>query len=238
MSTKSHKRVRGTVAAALPMSVMASMVAVNTAAPEAHAGVIFNRQGAINTSNQFWNSDPGRPRQPFGSDCTNFSSYSWELGGGVAQNNAWFIRNNPTAVLSDFRDWSLTWSAVENFEIYHRTQHWTNGSLFSSRRATTVSNQIAGSVGGDLILYNWNDGGSQTDHLAMDMGGVTFPDGYVDTHDGNRKYILGGVFTGINQHTANRHGAPWNFGYLQKKYRDGDAATADGMLFKVVHVNT
>jgi hypothetical protein len=125
------------------------------------------------------------------------------------------------------------------FVSYQTQTHKQNGIHYASLFARqSLNHNLAGSVGGDAIAYNWADGQSfGVEHLAMDVGGFTYPSGYYDPVT-NFTYYVSGVYTGVDQHTTNRQAAPWNIGWLQQYYYYGNYVNAQGMWAEVVHINT
>jgi len=200
----------------------------------------FNRIGAavfaVNNGNGYQYPYPSWPN-----DCTGFASTSWAVGGGVIQNGDWNWYN-PLG----------TWTLVQRFVEYQTglnggaptgggsgAVHYQNGTVYASLQGNDPSAlRTSGASYGDVVWYNWGDGGEPYDHLAVVTGVNQFVSSYFDTYY-SYNYSIGGYIDQVSQHSAARVNAPWNLGYKQARW-GGNPNHYDwtNMSFKTVHVNS
>lgn len=146
--------------------------------------------------------------RPFGdSDCTNFVSQAWHLGGGLRRKIGWRIR--PIRGLGlGARSATPAWAAVRNFVDYMVNQRQTSRLI----AADVTSSNLPGAAIADAVEYDWGEGEGWS-HLAIVVK--------VDTRIDN-----------ISQHSRNRRQSYWNRGWREQL----DPTIRSRMRARIVHL--
>lgn len=239
--TKRHEHRRRRILVGSVATAAAAAIYVSAVAPQPAEGLVtdFNRMGtrafALANGNGYTSPYPSWPN-----DCTAFVNTTWAIGGGVGQNGDWNWYN-PLG----------TWSLVQRFVEYHtglnggvpnatgsRAVHYQNGTIYASLQLNDPSAlRTSGASYGDVVWYDWADGGSPYDHVAVVTGVNQYVTSYFDSANGHQ-YPINANIDQVSQHSANRVNAPWNLGYKQARW-GGNPNHYDwtNMSFKTVHVN-
>lgn len=142
------------------------------------------------------------------SDCTNFVSQALNRGGLTQVKNGSVVTNWFYSDLAGIKfTGSSTWIQVSG--LYN--------NLAANNRLSTVlypsmGSAYSGALPGDLYMYDWGTGDGFS-HFSMATSDGTFVS-YYDTHEGrNYNSVTGGAGSKLAQHTVDRDGAPWNWGY-------------------------
>lgn len=188
--------------------VLALFLGVAVAAPATAAGT-YDRTAAAQYAQKYSCNENTSCRnskfKSMGADCTNFVSQTLWAGGksmyqGKGATWAWITRDNYTN----------SWVQVPKMREF----------LNEKGRSTVLSVNMDGSFTaakkGDLYMYDWGKG-SGWSHLSIETGNGTFAN-IVDSHTKkNYRSITGGKGDYIAQHTTDRDGSPWNWGYQTEK---------------------
>jgi len=146
---------------------------------------------------------------PFGdSDCTNFVSQVWHLGGGLPMKLGWrirFIRRGGAGARSSTRSWTLVRDFVDYMVNRRQTSRLVTADVTSSNLPATAA--IA-----DAIEYDWGEGEGWS-HLSVVVK--------VNTNSDN-----------ISQHSIDRRQSPWNRGWVNQPVR----SIRDRMRARIVHL--
>jgi hypothetical protein len=147
--------------------------------------------------------------RPFGdSDCTNFVSQVWHLGGGLPMKLGWRIR--PIRGLGrGARSYTHSWTLVRDFVDYMVYDRQTSRLITAD---VTSSNLPATAAIADAIEYDWGEGHGWS-HLSVVVRADTSSDL-------------------ISQHSNNRRQRPWNRGWLDQR----NATIRARMRARVVHL--
>lgn len=106
----------------------------------------FNRSAAVS-----WALAHAKDKQYSGTLCTWFVSQAlW--AGGVASTSTWNTTSKGSAVY------------VDQFVNYAKSQMSASWIDITSNLST---NKVPQAVAGDVIVYNWNDGGDVLDHMSL-----------------------------------------------------------------------
>lgn len=188
--------------------IVALLLGIAVAAPADAAGT-YNRSAAANyaktySCNENTSCRNGNFRQ-FGGDCTNFVSQAMWAGGKQNYQGSgpvwyWLARDT----------YSNSWVQVSGLKTF----------LSANSRVTMERTNMDGGFTnaklGDLYIYDWGRGEGWS-HLSMETGAGTFAN-IVDTKTKrNYRTITGGKGDFIAQHTTDRDGSPWNWGYQTEK---------------------
>jgi len=142
------------------------------------------------------------------SDCTNFVSQVWHLGGGLPMKLGWrirWIRGGGQGARSATHSWTLVRDFVDYMVNKRQTSRLITADVTSSNLPSTAA--IA-----DAIEYDWGEGEGWS-HLAVAVK--------VDTTSDK-----------ISQHSINRRESAWNRGWL----RQTDLSIRARMKARVVHL--
>lgn len=142
-------------------------------------------------------------------DCTNFVSQALFEGGGLPK-----ITSGSTLI---------QWYYSDIFKMdFTGSTNWINvGGLYNQlaltgRIASTASPSktaaYSGANPGDLYMYDWGLGEGYS-HLAMATSDGTFVNYYDNGYSKNYNSVTGGAGSKLAQHSTDRDGAPWNWGY-------------------------
>lgn len=196
------------------------MMLVSIFSNPAEAAVTYNRAGAVAYAKQYAcnpNSNCANPNymriggfyETGSKDCANFVSQAMYQGGGLPA-----IRSGSSLI-----QWHYSDILKINFT---GSNNWINvGGLYnqlalSGRISSTASPSntaaYSGASPGDLYMYNWGLGEGFS-HLAMATSDGTFVNYFDTSHSKNYNSVTGGAGSKIAQHSTDRDGAPWNWGY-------------------------
>lgn len=194
-----------------------------------------------------WNADDsGECYRRFGNNCQHFASCAWNRGGGVPMDYGNDIANIYDLVdrswfIGGFRaHHSKSWTAVDWFGNY-----WGAGrgrpfvELFAAQihlsrppqgpRARAASDSQIG----DIVQYDWGDGGAPWDHANI----LTWVNpAYYRYRFENVDYGVGEGTAHYSQWSRDIRDRPWNI-YYRHKFRLGaaDRAEATRMRARVFH---
>jgi len=149
----------------------------------------YNRSGAVNYADTWWNSSNPNYRYFSGNDCANYVSQCFDNGGQAlmawASPYIWWYNFHGTSTVSD-DTWSTSWS-VPHDQAYNLSRNTDQNEM----RGSYVSS--AGQLAlGDSIYYDFNDDGI-LDHSAI----------VVEFRSGESY---------VNYHTNNTYHRHWNLG--------------------------
>lgn len=168
-----------------------------------------------------------------GADCTNFVSQAMyegghmpELIGGQHSSSSWFYAEFPS-LLAPVYVGSDSWIRVHDFY-----QHIYDTGRLSSVLSPTMSSALSGALPGDVYMYDWGRGEGFS-HLAFATGDGVFGSFFDPGEQKNYTWITGGSGSKMAQHSNNRDGAPWNWGY----WAEGDFKIRAKMVTKVLRIN-
>jgi len=143
------------------------------------------------------------------SDCTNFVSQVWHLGGGLRMTGRWFIKQQTVLGVLKRRTDTWSWALVRNFVDYMVNTRQVARLI----TATPSSFKLpSGAAYGDAVEYDWGRGEGWS-HLAV-----------VVNTSGNYDYI--------SQHSVNRRDSLWDLGWEQEQ----NETIKQNMHARVVHV--
>jgi hypothetical protein len=147
--------------------------------------------------------------EPFGdSDCTNFVSQVWNLGGGLPMKTGWRIRWKKGGGLGS-RDPTNSWTLVRSFVYYMVNQRQTSRLINADVTSYNLPSQAAIA---DAIEYDWGRGEGWS-HLAV-----------VVKTNSNIDYV--------SQHSTNRRESLWDLGWYNEQVR----SVRDNMRARLVHL--
>jgi cell wall-associated NlpC family hydrolase len=155
-------------------------------------------------------------------DCVNFVSQSL-VAGGMPMDRVGFDHWSFDTGLHNASD---SWKAVLPFRQFMAEN--TNRAVYQSvpmRDRYTPANR------GDVYLYDWGEGNGYS-HVSVSTGYGTFytyPTNCPECFNYND--VTGGRGDKMAQHTRDRDGAPWNWGYWKQRNHD----IRERMRTKVIH---
>ncbi|WP_182047596.1 amidase domain-containing protein [Curtobacterium sp. ME26] len=205
--------------------VLALFLGVAVAMP-ASAATNYNRSAAVAYAKQYSCNEKEACRNSAynnmgTADCTNFVSQALRAGGKQNSQTGpaiWYWLTKP--------NYSNSFVQVPKLKEFlgqkSRSETWKvdMGSAYTNARA------------GDLYLYDWGRGEGWS-HLSMETGYGAFAD-YKDSKTGrNYRSITNGKGDFIAQHSKDRNGSPWNWGYQNEK----DAKIKKKMKTVIIHLN-
>ncbi|MFT4298351.1 MAG: amidase domain-containing protein [Aeromicrobium sp.] len=137
-------------------------------------------------------------------DCANFVSQAMAAGGspqwGPAYTYRWYYNKSNHSK-------STSWINVGAFR-----QFMVDGSKRAVYRSVSMGAANSPAARGDVYVYDWGKGNGYS-HVSMSTGSGTFINYYDSGKKRNYNQITGGKGDKMAQHTADRDGAPWNWGY-------------------------
>lgn len=188
---------------------LALILGAAVAAP-ANAASSYNRDAAVTYAKQYsCNEQESCRNKNYNNmgraDCTNFVSQAMRAGGKQnSQSGAaiwyWLTKAN----------YSNSFVQVPKLREF----------LGQKSRSTTVTLNMDAAFTparkGDLYMYDWGKGEGWS-HLSMETGNGSFAN-VVDSHTNkNYRSVTGGKGDYIAQHSTDRDGSPWNWGYQTQK---------------------
>lgn len=208
-------------------------------APPAYALYAYNRQAAVEYAKKYSCNAGNCQNSAFiyflTGDCTNFVSQAMNIGGEIP-----IIK-----IGSPSRDWYYETlpNLYPGLNIYTGPGSWVRVSaLYSQLQATgrisslsypSMAAKNSGALSGDLYMYDWGQGeGFSHLSISTEYGNFTnFTDPEIKR---NYRSITGGVGSKMAQHTKDRDGAPWNWGY----HTEVDPVVKARMKTVVIHLSS
>lgn len=142
------------------------------------------------------------------SDCTNFVSQVWHLGGGLPMKRGWRIRPIRGLGLGG-RSYTRSWTLVRDFVHYMVNVRQTSRLIAADINSFNLPAQAAIA---DAIEYDWGEGHGWS-HLAV----------AVKTHT---------TIDNVSQHSINRRQSLWNLAWVNQPIR----RIRERMRARVVHL--
>ena len=206
------KRKLVVVGQGLALAVVALVSAsVFQAVPAAQAAVSYDREAARAYAVKYACNGNESCRNPsydnFGAtDCTNFVSQAMRAGGipfkrtGAAEDQWWWDGKGTLFDTNRSRSWSSV-SAMRTYLLNTDRARVTNPDMEAYYNYSQV---------GDLYTYDWGEGEGWS-HLSMATGSGAF------AKYGDYGSITTGAGSRMTQHSNDRDGAPWNYGYQTQR---------------------
>jgi hypothetical protein len=194
----SKTRVTGTIGACT--ALLASLILV-LPAPAANAvNYTYNRKAAVTYAQKY--SCNGKlcrngAYNAYENDCTNFVSQALRAGGMplVTTTNLPWVKNYPAWIaVASFREFMV--------DVAHRGTY----------RKTIMTAAYTSADKGDVYLYDWGQGHGYS-HVSISTGWGKFGSFYDSSKKMNYNAVTHGSGDKMAQHTTDRDGAPWNWGY-------------------------
>ncbi len=160
-------------------------------------------------------------------DCTNFVSQALRAGGMTMKRTTslvWWYDGMP-----GFFPWetnrSRSWSGVSDLRSFLISTDRGNYSYPLMSASTTPA------AAGDIYMYDWGKGEGYS-HMSVALGSGTFAS-YKDPKTG-RFYssVTSGYGSMMAQHSTDRDGAPWNWGF-QTERNMGVRANMDTIVIRI-----
>lgn len=235
--TKSWRKRIGLASAGFVVGLAVSLIAVSPS----HATTTYNRSGVVSYAKKYACNDdmscqnPGYMRMGFilyndGSDCANFVSQSINVGGGLPSVYSgptelrWFYDEMPLGAYTGTASWVKVSDLYYELAVSNRMSYST---------MPTMTNQYSGAKPGDVYMYDWGQGEGYS-HMAIATGDGTFAT-YMDPYNKDKNYnsVTAGAGSKIAQHSRDRDGAPWNWGY----WTQGNPTIKKLMRTMVIHMS-
>lgn len=135
-------------------------------------------------------------------DCANFVSQALAAGGMPIRNSGSVTWAPGSAAWVNVSQWLFFMDSIA-----HRIDHGVKPSMGA---AYTPASK------GDVYLYDWGEGNGYS-HLSIATRWGDFTNYYDSTKNRNYNQVTGGHGDKIAQHTTDRDGAPWNWGYQTQR---------------------
>ncbi len=175
--------------------------------PASNATVSYNRAAAQAYANRYASNTQTLRNSAYKSladDCTNYTSQVIHAG-GIAY---W---NQQGLYVDAWQPYTQTWIKPNWLELTF-VQETGKASWIN----LNMNAQYTPALPGDFYLYDWGAGAGWS-HVAVEAGWGAF-DSYYDSQAGySYNHWFGGSGDFIDQHTTDRHHAPWNWGYLTQR---------------------
>jgi hypothetical protein len=209
-------------------AVMSSLVV-----SPAYAAYSFDRAGAVAYAKAY-SCNVGNCANPnyikLGSDCANFVSQALYEGGNLTQitygtsSTNWYYSDT---LFRTIYTGSSSWVQVS--ALYNQLQA---SSRLNSVLYPAMTSAYSGAQPGDVYMYDWGKGEGYS-HVAMHTSNGTFVDFWDSDNSKNYNSVTGGVGSKLAQHTTDRDGAPWNWGY----WIQGSLTIRSKMHTRVLHLD-
>ena len=208
-------------------------VVSSLAASPAYAAYAFDRAGAVAYAKKYSCNvgncgNSNYMRLP--SDCVNLVSQALHEGGNLTQitigtsANQWYYSD------SFFKtSYSGSGSWVRVSELYSQL---ISSSRLNSVLYPSMTSAYSGAQPGDIYMYDWGQGEGYS-HMSMHTSNGSFVDFYDSSKSKNYNSVTGGAGSKLAQHTTDRDGAPWNWGY----WTQGNLTIRAKMHTRVLHLD-
>ena len=205
--------------------IAAFAIGISVALPSQAASGTYDRDVAVAYAKQFTcnGDDCSNPAfRRLASDCTNFVSQAMAYGGKkmvTSGTQVWYQSGG------GFTTWTPSWYNVGSMRSFLLQSGKNRASVTTTYTSTLLKTAYTSASAGDLIIYDWGHGTASWDHLAMVTGFGTYASPYKGMGTGKGDKIA--------QHSTDRDGAPWNYGYLTET----DGTVRPKMKAAVLHLS-
>jgi cell wall-associated NlpC family hydrolase len=213
-------------------ATVGALVVVQATPTASFAAFTFNRTNAAAYASKYaCNNNEGCRNASYVDlgdvDCTNFVSQALRAGGMTMKRTTslvWWYDGMP-----GFFPWetnrSSSWSGVSDLRSFLIGTDRGNYSYPSMSASTTSA------AAGDIYMYDWGKGEGYS-HMSVALGSGTFAS-FRDPKTG-RFYssVTSGFGSMMAQHSTDRNGAPWNWGF-QTERDMGVRAKMDTIVIRI-----
>lgn len=197
----------------------------------------FNRSGAVNYAKTYACNGVDCSNANFirlGADCANFVSQALHVGGDIPmiKNSSiatakWFYSEQSQLFFPRVYTGSNSWVSVN--ALFHQLE---DSGRLGSVSSTFMAAPYSGAQLGDVYMYDWGRGEGYS-HVALATGQGVFGSYFDPQEAKNYTWITGGSGSKLAQHTTDRDGAPWNWGY----WTEGDYSVRAKMRTVILRIN-
>ncbi len=159
------------------------------------------------------------------SNCTNFVSQALLAGGKKEVESGY-----PFWAYGNKNVHSRSWSSVDHFLEFWEEPGKKRSTV--THYTKKMGSAYTSAAKGDVYVYDWGKGDGWS-HLAIATGYGNFVNYYDVTARKNYNSVTGGSGDKIAQHSTDRDGAPWNWGY----HGEPDKTVKAKMRTKILHIS-